>query len=78
MIIYSVMPMERIMENMEETKYNYLEMEIDGVQMVVEQIPNTSEAKIVRLMSPNPQHYLNPQYMPGQKIFFRPEARFSQ
>lgn len=73
MIIYSVMPMEAIMKGMDETEYNFTEAEIDGVKMVVEYVPQTTEARIVRLLSPNPQDYLNPRFMPGQKIYFRPD-----
>ena len=74
MIIYSVMPMEMIMKDMDNTQYQFQETEIDGVQMVVEHLPQTAEAKIVRLLSPNPQDYLNPKFMPGQTIYFRPDA----
>lgn len=77
MIIYSVMPMEAIMKNMDQMEYNYTETEIEGVRMVVEQVPQSAEAKIVRLLSPNPQDYLNPRYSPGQKIYFRPDPRDS-
>ena len=77
MIIYSVMPMEMIMKNVDTTEYNYQEAEIDGLKMLVEPVPHSGEVKIVRLMSPDPQDYLNPRYMPGQTIYFRPEARLS-
>jgi len=77
MIIYSVMPMEAIMRNMEGTEYNYSETEVDGVKMLVEYASPSTEAKIVRLLSPNPQDYLNPRFSPGQKIYFRPDARLS-
>ncbi|RKD24288.1 hypothetical protein BEP19_07760 [Ammoniphilus oxalaticus] len=72
MIIYSVMPMEAIMKNMDNVDYQYTETEVDGVQMVVEHYPQSAEAKIVRLLSPNPQDYLNPKFSPGQTIYFRP------
>lgn len=77
MIIYSVMPMEAIMKGMDETEYHFTEAEIDGLKMVVEHVPQTTEARIVRLLSPNPQDYLNPRYMPGQKIYFRPDPRMT-
>lgn len=77
MIIYSVMPMEAIMRNMENTDYHYSETEVDGVKMLVEHTPPSTEAKIVRLLSPNPQDYLNPSYSPGQTIYFRPGTRLS-
>ena len=75
MIIYSVMPMEAIMRNMDALEYNYMETEVDGVKMLVEHSASSAEAKIVRLLSPNPQDYLNPRYSPGQTIYFRPNLR---
>ncbi|MEW9667696.1 YlzJ-like family protein [Ammoniphilus sp. 3BR4] len=77
MIIYSVMPMEMIMKNLDSTEYHYQEAEIEGVKMLVEPVPHSTDVKIVRLMSPNPQDYLNPKYMPGQTIHFRPAATLS-
>lgn len=77
MIIYSVMPMEVIMNNMDDMEYHYSETEVDGVKMLVEHVPSSVEARIIRLLSPNPQDYLNPSYSPGQKIYFRPNTRLS-
>jgi hypothetical protein len=74
MIIDSVIPIERIFENMENMECNYQETEVDGIQMVVEPTDRPYEAKIVRLLSPNPQDYLNPRFMPGQTIHFRPNS----
>lgn len=74
MIIYTTMPLEYVFENMEEMAKQQLQ-EIDmggGIKMMVEQT-GTFEGKIVRLISPNPQDYLNPRFAPGQRISFRPE-----
>jgi hypothetical protein len=68
------MPLEYVFENMEEMAKQQLQ-EIDmggGIKMMVEQT-GTFEGKIVRLISPNPQDYLNPRFAPGQRISFRPE-----
>jgi hypothetical protein len=72
MIIYSCMPLELIFENMGQTNYEFQEAEFEGVKMVVEPSGSFSEARIIRLLSSNPQDYLNPRYMPGQTIHFRP------
>lgn len=72
MIIYSVMPMELIFRNEEEMNYQTVEMQWGGVTMLVQPI-GVNEARIIRLISPDPQDYLNPSYAPGQKVFFRPE-----
>jgi hypothetical protein len=71
MIIYSVMPMELIFQNENESDYEQVELQMGSVTMLV-QPTGMNEARIVRLISPNPQDYLNPTYAPGQKIFFRP------
>jgi hypothetical protein len=75
MIIYSVMPMEMIMKQAEEPEnpLRYEEAEVGGIKMLVERTASAPEAKIVRLLSTNPQDFLNPHYMPGQTIHFRPE-----
>jgi hypothetical protein len=71
MIIYTAMPLEYVLEGMDQQEYNYSEIEFGNMTMVVEQAtPYTG--KIVRLISPNPQDYLNPSYSPGQMIHFRP------
>ncbi|HBI03289.1 MAG TPA: hypothetical protein DDY49_04570 [Paenibacillaceae bacterium] len=71
MIIYSVMPMELIFQNEKESDYQQVELQVGSVTMLVQPI-DMNQARIVRLISPNPQDYLNPTYAPGQKIFFRP------
>ncbi|HJV46681.1 MAG TPA: YlzJ-like family protein [Bacillota bacterium] len=73
MIIYSVLPMELIMQQQEtNNQLQHEETEVDGVRMVVERSTGIGEAKIVRLLSTNPQDFLNPRLMPGQTIYFRP------
>ncbi|WCK52803.1 YlzJ-like family protein [Aneurinibacillus sp. Ricciae_BoGa-3] len=72
MIIYSAMPLELIFQNEDSHSYDCQEVQINGLTMVVQPV-GINEAKIVRLISPNPQDYLNPTYAPGQKIYFRPK-----
>lgn len=72
MIIYSVMPMDLIFQNEKESDYQTVEMQMGGVTMLVKPT-GVNEARIIRLISPDPQDYLNPSYAPGQKIFFRPD-----
>ncbi|MBO8170955.1 MAG: YlzJ-like family protein [Bacillaceae bacterium] len=71
MIVYSAMPVEQIFDGMDRYQPEYQEVQVDGLTMLVEPV-NAMEGKIVRLLSPNPQDYLNPKYTPGNKIFFRP------
>jgi hypothetical protein len=72
MIHYSIMPFESVMQGMDDADYaKTVELVINGITMQVQQI-NTQQAAIVRLISCNPQDYLNPQYAPGRIIEFQP------
>lgn len=71
MIIYSPVPIETIFDGYDQMKLNYKELQMGHVTMVVEQISN-AEGKIVRVISPDPQDYLNPSYQPGTTLSFRP------
>lgn len=73
MIIYSAMPIELILEGMDSYRPTYSEIQIDGLTMMVEPLTPYS-GKVVRLISPNPQDYLNPSYAPGSVIHFRPSV----
>jgi hypothetical protein len=70
-IIYTAMPLEFVLEGMDKQELLYSEIEMDGVKMIVEQMTPFA-GKVVRLISPNPQDYMNPSYAPGQMIHFRP------
>ncbi|UFJ42188.1 YlzJ-like family protein [Brevibacillus humidisoli] len=74
MIIHSVVPLELIFENYEQNgKQKLREIALgEGVKMLVEE-NGEYEGTVVRLISPNPQDYLNPRFAPGQKITFRPD-----
>jgi len=73
MIIYSAMPLELIFENFEETEKQQVEEISFGAATMLIEPTGKYEGKIIRLISPNPQDYLNPNYAPGQKIYFRPD-----
>lgn len=71
MIIYTAIPIETVLEGLDQHQPNYSEISMGEATMVVEQLtPYTG--KIIRLISPNAQDYLNPNYSPGQMIHFRP------
>ncbi|MFY0542726.1 YlzJ-like family protein [Brevibacillus sp. H7] len=73
MIIYSIVPMELIFQNHEQMeKQEIRELSFGEMTMLIEPT-GAYEGKIIRLISPNPQDYLNPRYAPGQKIMFKPE-----
>lgn len=72
MIIHSTVPAELIFAEFDRLEQQKLrEMEIDGVSMIVE-LTGDNAGRIVRLLSPNPQDYLNPRFAPGNSITFRP------
>ncbi|THE14527.1 ribonuclease [Bacillus timonensis] len=67
MILYTMMPQELIYPHtdMEDNQLKYVDL--DGVSLAVSQSQN-GEYTIERVMSTNPQHYLDGRYSPGQKI----------
>jgi hypothetical protein len=70
MIIYTSMPLELVYSGYEDFHPKYEEIEHNGVSMVIEP-SGAYQGKIVRLLSCNPQDYLNPSYYPGSVIHFR-------
>lgn len=71
MIIYSPMPLETVFEGIAEMKSDLREIRWNGVVMQVKMLED-SRAQVVRLISPNPQDYMNPVYAPGNIIQFLP------
>ncbi|TBL77787.1 YlzJ-like family protein [Paenibacillus thalictri] len=72
MIYYSTMPLEVVMEGFEQREQpKYFDITLNGIQMQVQAI-NERQASIVRIISANPQDYLNPNYAPGKLIEFQP------
>lgn len=71
MIMYSVIPLEQIFEGIENETSTLEEINIHGMIMEVQPI-DSRQARIVRLISPNPQDYLNPAFAPGQIIYYTP------
>ncbi|WP_282034553.1 YlzJ-like family protein [Metabacillus indicus] len=67
MILYTSMPEELIFpaEAKEYSAFSFVEC--NGVQMQVRQTEG-NEFEVVRILSTNPEDYLNEQYSPGQKI----------
>lgn len=73
MILYSVMPADSVFANMDAVvKQELKEVSLGHATMLLEQT-GAFEGRIVRLISPDPQDYLNPHYAPGQIVRFGPE-----
>ncbi|OEH94152.1 YlzJ-like family protein [Bacillus solimangrovi] len=64
MIHYTTLPLELIFPAENQDYMNQTVISHNGVQMVVEQV-SVSQCRIVRLLSSNPNDYLNQKYMPG-------------
>ena len=71
MTIHSIIPDEEIFRGWETHRPRFAELTLNGVTMQVERI-NDTQARIVRLISPNANDYLNPSLAPGSLIEFVP------
>jgi len=72
MIIYTPLPIESVLNNPEEHQPQYMEINYQGKKVIVESV-DAYQAKIVQLISSNPNDYLDSSYTPGKIIHFRPE-----
>jgi len=68
LVLYTSMPIEMVIEGIDK-KYEFKEIEIDGVKLIIEPI-SMNQGKIVQLLSSNPQDFLNPNFSPGKIITF--------
>ncbi|MBA4603745.1 YlzJ-like family protein [Thermoactinomyces mirandus] len=69
MIYYSIIPIELAYYNVDELALQ--EIQVQGVNMLVHK-ENEQEATIVRVLSADPAHYLDPRFQPGKKIRHTP------
>jgi hypothetical protein len=67
MVHYAALPVELIFTEELNQSSNYVEITYKGVKMIVEPI-GFGKAKILRLLSTDPEHYLNPEFQPGLNI----------
>lgn len=73
MIHYTPLPLEDVFAGWDQPGEAPQEVTVNGVTMLVEPV-NMQEAKIVRIISANPQDYLNPSFQPGNTISFVPSS----
>lgn len=71
MILYTAVAPETVLEGMESYQPEYLDIKLNGLDVQIEML-NGTQARIVRLWSPNPNDYLNPSFTPGTVIEFQP------
>jgi len=69
MILYTAMPLELVLDGMDKS-YNFKEIERDNIKLIIEPI-DISRGRIVRIISTNPQDFLNPDYSPGTIVDFK-------
>ncbi len=71
MLLYTVMPLETIFAEPEEERAGVAAaeqmMEIGGVPVMI-RADGAGGAVITRLLSTDPQHYLDPQWQPGARV----------
>ncbi|MFA8438696.1 YlzJ-like family protein [Pueribacillus sp. YX66] len=71
MILYTVVPQEDIFSTGQLQEQNKeMTVAINNVQLVVQQKEDKWE--IIRLISSDPNDYLNEHYQPGQLLSFKP------
>ncbi len=70
MILYTALPLELIWEGYSEFSPKYEEITKDGQLLLIEPV-SFNRGKIVRLISSNPQDYMNPSLQPGEIINFQ-------
>ncbi|UUZ85975.1 YlzJ-like family protein [Paenibacillus sp. P26] len=69
---YTILPMDAVLDGIEDVgRVRTVELVVNGVTMEVQPI-NQQQASIVRLISCNPQDFLNPRFAPGRLIEFQP------
>ncbi|SFS59978.1 YlzJ-like family protein [Marininema halotolerans] len=66
MIYYSIVPPEVALVDASAPTPDYQEVEVEGILMTVEMVQG--QARIHRLHSPDPAHYLDPRYQPGNVV----------
>jgi hypothetical protein len=69
-MLYTIIPEEQIFPQEVETRKT-TEIELEGVKMLVE-LTAPNQGRIVRLLSSNPYHFLNPKCKPGEIVEFLP------
>ncbi|MTH51770.1 ribonuclease [Bacillus mangrovi] len=67
MILYTTMPHELIFEGTEKDAPKERMAVVNGVEMIVRPFDDATY-EVVRVLSSNPNHYLQDDCMPGQKI----------
>lgn len=68
MVIYTIYPAEYVLQDISPDSRRYFTIDMDGRTFVMELCDGN--ARIVRLVSTNPNDYLNPRWQPGSQVGF--------
>ncbi|WP_196220223.1 YlzJ-like family protein [Terrilactibacillus tamarindi] len=72
--MYTIYPEEVIFSDTEPKSNNQMTLNIQGVTLVVE-VENQNQLKIIRLISSNPQDFLDERFQPGEQVVMKPLLR---
>ena len=67
MLHWTLLPEELIFNEQETNQQSFHETIVDGIPLLVQQ--DKDVMRIVRILSPDPSHFLDPRYQPGNVIF---------
>lgn len=70
MILYTIVPYEEVFQTSDDKSMNEMTVFVNNVQLVVRQ--QDDKWQITRLISTNPNDYLDKRYQPGQFLSFKP------
>ncbi len=70
MILYTIYPLEMVFEDENEEQPRDVEIKAGLVSLMCQSMPG-GEMKITRIISTNPQDYLNPEWQPGKTLVRR-------
>ncbi len=74
MILYTALPLELIWEGYSDFSPQYQEIEKEGRVLLIEPL-SFNQGKVARLISSNPQDYMDPSFQPGEIINLMDSAK---
>lgn len=67
MILYTMIPYEQVFPESGEMSANHVMLSYKGIPVMAEWTEH-HEYRVIRVMSTDPNHYMDPDCMPGSKI----------
>jgi hypothetical protein len=74
MILYTIVPVEQVFAESGQSAEPAMEIDTGQTRLLLERL-GEGRARIVRVISPNPNDYLRPHLQPGRIIEFLPVSR---